>query len=427
MTKVFDALPALPVLPEEPLYDCGDGAFLRLWRGITRDAFDAFCAALAADGWRRTGDCAYGGVCGADYVRDGVLLHLTWDGDLRVTADPRAVLPPQTDDCPRVAQTEFYQFETDHSLIDCGMCYVFRCADGSFFVIDSAHFFSLHDDVRLHDFLRSLTPGDGPIRIAGWYFTHGHSDHICKFMDFLQFCCADVELQGVYANFPAVDHRDSGEWMASETNRITQFRELLADRPEIPVYKVRSMQRFAVRNLACTVLCTHEDVFPGSCEDFNDTSAVLRVETEGTVVLIPGDASREASDVLVARYADGLACDILQLAHHGHTGCRTEFYERAHARVLLVPNTRIKYEEERPRRPENTVAEGLAEEVYVSAEGTVGLPLPYTAGAAELYPDETTEDFAGIYDLWQYEYSDAFRQKVREEFERRHARPKPGV
>ncbi|MBQ3888726.1 MAG: hypothetical protein II738_03160 [Clostridia bacterium] len=419
MTELFGDLPPLPGGRTDPPYDCGDGAVLQLCRGVDRAALDAFCAALTAGGWEERGGCAYGNARGGDYVRGDRLLHLVWDGDLRVTVDPNAVLPPQTDACPRTVQPELYQFETDHSLIDCGMCYIFRCADGSFFLIDSAHFYSMNDDLRLHRFLRALTPDGEPIRIAGWYFTHGHSDHVCKFMDFLQYRCDDAVIERVYANFPTVDHRDSGEWSASEKAEMTRFRTLLAERPAIPVCKVRALQRFAVRNLTATVLCTHEDVYPLSCEDFNETTCVLRVEAEGNVILFPGDACREESDILTARYPDGLDCDILQLAHHGHTGCRSDFYRRANARVLLVPNTRIKYEEERPRRPENTVAESLAREVYLSAEGTVGLPLPYEEGAAERFPDETTEDFQGVYDLWGYAYDEAFKQRVREDFEKR--------
>ena len=42
------------------------------------------------------------------------------------------------------------------------MCYIVRCCDGSFFVIDSAHMYSVNDDIRIIEFLRKLNGGAKP-------------------------------------------------------------------------------------------------------------------------------------------------------------------------------------------------------------------------------------------------------------------------
>ena len=111
----------------------------------------------------------------------------------------------------RKTKTTLWQYEIDHSLIDCGMCYIVRACDGSFFIIDSAHTYSCRDDERIHQFLRERTPEGEKIRIAGWFFSHGHDDHIAQFTNFLKYCSNDVIIEGLYFNFPTFEHRDAGE------------------------------------------------------------------------------------------------------------------------------------------------------------------------------------------------------------------------
>ena len=43
------------------------------------------------------------------------------------------------------------------------MCYILRCADNSFFIIDGGHFLQPNDHKRIYRFLRERTP-DGVLR-----------------------------------------------------------------------------------------------------------------------------------------------------------------------------------------------------------------------------------------------------------------------
>ncbi|MBR3788493.1 MAG: hypothetical protein IKJ86_00745, partial [Clostridia bacterium] len=261
----------------------------------------------------------------------------------------------------RKTKTTLWQFEVDHSLIDCGMCYIIRAQDGSFFIIDSAHTYSCRDDERIHEFLRERTPEGEKIRIAGWFFSHGHDDHIAQFTNFLKYCSNDVIIEGLYFNFPTFDHRDAHNWMGAGEGYVKQFREAISKRPDIPVYTLHSGEVFYIRNLKFDVLCSHEDVFPKSNENYNDSSVVLMMTAENTKVCFPGDAGHEESYILEERYKNGyLKCEIMQSAHHAHFGTTPDFYRMTNSEVALVPSTQIMYDGDLPRYEATRVMTDIA-------------------------------------------------------------------
>lgn len=421
--SLFDNIPLFAPGADEPDYDCGNGAVLKAYRSASLPRFHAYCKQLESAGFALYDSQTCEGNEFNVYYNDKLKLFVYYtpcDNTVRVVADPYTLLPAKEPlSMPDKCKTVLYQFETDHSLIDCGMCYIIRCSDGSFFIIDSAHMYSVNDNDRIHGFLRSLTPDNEKIHIAGWFFSHGHTDHICKFLDFLKYNMSDCVIDGIYYNFIAPGHRDELDWEESERQVRLNFAAEIAAHPEIKKYKLHSGQRFFVNDLEFFVLCTHEDVYPASMSDFNDTSTALMMTYRGCKVSLPGDASRQSSDVITARYHDFLSCDIMQVSHHGHTGCRSEFYKRSNAKTALFPNTRIKLEEENVRLEENRLIISLADRYFVSSEGTVGLPLPYVPGSEIIYPDETTENFDGISALWGYTYTDEFKAKVQSDFIKR--------
>ena len=403
-------------------YNCGDNVFMYIYSGITEEDFFNHEEKLEKAGYVVFQRHDIAGNIHYTLKGEGQTVQFYYNPCLSsarliadgYTADPIIEKPQVT----RVCNTEIYQFETDHSLIDCGMCYIIRCADNSFFIIDSAHSYSMRDNDRIHDLLRSMTPENEKIRISGWFISHGHDDHICKFKDYLLYNMADSEVERIYYNIIDDTHPDNIHWDTASKNFRKQMHTVVKN-SGIPVVKLHTGQRFYVENLEFEVLCTHEDVYPASCRDYNNSSTVLMMTAEDTKVLFPGDASNESSKVLEERYGDALKCDIVQLSHHGHNGTSAQFYRYASAPVVLCPNTEIKFNEEWHRYEANEVAHDIAEEFYISANGTVKLTLPYVKGSAEIFPDETTEDFNGIKELWNYEYTDEFKKQHNEEFVKR--------
>ena len=273
------------------------------------------------------------------YKEEDVLLSFGYypcDKSLRISLDGKTALPQYEKEAYSTNdKTTLWQFEVDHTLIDCGMCYILRDCDGSFFVIDSAHTYSMRDCDRIYDFLRERTPEGQKVRIKGWFLSHGHEDHIAQFMNYIRYYTHDTIIEKVYHNFVPNDHRDGTYWTPSNLNYVTIFYELMEKHPEIPVCRLHTGMYFYSNNIRFDVLCSHEDVFPGDNENYNDSSVVIMAQTEETKILFPGDAGHEESYILESRYKNGyLKCEIMQSAHHAHFGTTPKFYKMTNSYLL---------------------------------------------------------------------------------------------
>jgi beta-lactamase superfamily II metal-dependent hydrolase len=419
MNEIFNNIP-LPSLEIQSEYDCGDGAYLLIFDNATAEDFENYCSSISCKGFTLYSENIIDGNIFRTYYNN-VCLHTYFcpnESKIRVIADPQKPCYLVKPNYTGKNKSTLWQFEVDHSLIDCGMCYIIRCDDGSFFVIDSAHYYSVNDDKRIVDFLKKLNGEEKP-RVTGWFISHGHEDHIGKFTDILKYRSDEISIESVYLNIQPLVHKDSEYWDKPCKNGIKRMFETLKEHKEIKVIKLHSGQHFCVRNLEFDVLCTHEDIWPNTNKDFNDASTVIIMSAEGSKVLFPGDAAIESDKIMLTRYNSALKCDVIQVSHHGHTGTSPEFYRRAGAECALFPTTQIKYDEEWDKKEANRVAVQIAKESYIASNGTVEIPLPYNYGNTKIYPDETFEDFNGIFNLWTYEYTDERKTQLYNEFLKR--------
>ena len=250
MKQIIDALTAGLTLPALPDYDCNNGAVLRvLTDAANADMDKAVQNALDAGFTTFAENTIEGNRC-VTLTRENVQAHIYYcpcERKLRIVADPFTA-PYDASPVPfeRTSQTTLWQFESDHSFIDCGMCFILRCADNSFFLIDSGHYLQLNDHKRIYRFLRNHTPAGQPIVIGGWFITHGHDDHVCKFVDFLAEKYDDVTIEKLYFNIISTEHRDSHFW--GESNKqISRDFEKAAEESGIPIVKLHFGQKFYAR------------------------------------------------------------------------------------------------------------------------------------------------------------------------------------
>ena len=402
---------------DENTYDCGNGCSMDIYRNANLNEYNAYVDRLISDGFavmqRNINNNNYYTALKKDVFINAYFTRC--DNTVRITAERDCSLGLEPTACKGDGETVFYGFESDQTLIDCGMCLMVQCPDHSFFVVDSGHYFQTNDNDRIYKFMRERTPEGQKIVVNGWLITHTHTDHVSKLMDFLKYNCDDVVIEGFYANLLSSDYtveRHGKEEKVTDT----RFRQMLKNLTDIPKHKLHSGQRFYIRNLTFDVLCTHEDVYPERIEDFNDSSLVVMLTAEGTRIFIPGDASGKEDRVLAERYGASLECDIVQVSHHGHFGLSKEVYEYLNGNVAVFPVTRIKFDEEYPRYEANRRAVELADEYYITSDGTVKITLPYREGSAVQLPDETFEDFEKIRHLWGYEYTEEYRCKLYELF-----------
>ena len=418
MTDLFNRIP-LPAFNLIDDYECGDGTYMLIYGNCDIDSYNKYCELIESRGFIKTDSSEIDGNVHNTFTGE-LFIHTYFtpaDGKTRIIVSEDIPVYKTKPEFTGNTNSVLWQFEIDHSLIDCGMCYAVRCDDGSFFVIDSAHFYSVRDDIRIIEFLRKIS-GENKPRVSGWYFSHAHEDHIGKFLSLLKYYDDLVSIDTLYYNFPSENRADI-PWEIQVKNLTEEFRKEVSNKKNINKVKLHTGMRFAVKNLLFTVLCTHEDVFPCSTSDFNNTSTVIKMECGETAVLFPGDASVESDKIMTERYRDALKCDVIQVSHHGHTGCSPEFYKRAGAKCALFPVTVIKFEEEWPRQESNRTVADIADEYYIASNGTAEIPLPYKTGNTKVWPDETFEDFNGIYQLWSYEYTEEYKNKLYEEYLKR--------
>ncbi len=427
MSNLIKQIP-LPENSEYLFYPSGDGCELALYNDVTYESFKAYADKLTVNAFKLINENIIENNYFKFFKNDRLTVSLGFyecDKTMRIVVDNNVNLP-QFNPCNNIVKrlkTTFWQFEVDHSLIDCGMCYIFRTATGAFFIIDSAHTYSINDCERIHDFLRERTPKGEKIHIAGWFFSHGHEDHIAQFISYIEFYCKDTVIDNLYFNFISMDHRDSADWMDSHRGYYKLFYKALENHPEVPVIRLHTGQSFYIDNLKIDVLCSHEDVFPNDNSNYNDSSVVIMVTAENTKVLIPGDAGHEESYILEARYPKYLKSDIVQQAHHGHFGTTDNFYRLVDADVALFPVTQIKFDEELDHWSANRVSLEVADEYYIASNGTVEIDLPYKKGEIKVFPDETFESFKGVYNLWSYEYTAEYKEKLYKEYLDRGGKP----
>ena len=226
----------------------------------------------------------------------------------------------------------------------------------------------------------------------------------------------DTVIDKIYFNFISTDHRDGKNWMKAQKGYDDMMYSLLGKHPEIPWVRLHTGETFYVDNLKFDVLCSHEDVFPEDNSNYNDSSVVLMMTAENSKVLFPGDAGHEESYILERRYPEYLKSDIVQQAHHGHFGTTENFYRLVDARIALFPVTQIKFDEELHNYKANEVSIEIADEYYIASNGTVEIDLPYKSGEFKLHPDETFENFQGINNLWNYEYTDERKAQLYKEY-----------
>ena len=399
---------------DEKIYDCRENCEMYLYRNVTADDYKSYIEKLIKAGYTVVSenvfaDNLYTALKGEKEIN---AYFTPCDNTLRVTVADDARFPDfEAKEITKTTEPCFYMFENDHTYIDCGMCLITQCSDGSFFVVDSGHYLQFNDNDRIYNFMRERTPEGQKVKVCGWLVTHAHSDHISKLFDFIRYNRHDVEIEAIYSNLISNDYASS-EWGVEEKGLAEKFFSLLERTTDIRKVKLHSGQRFYVRDLCFDVLCTHEDVYPQVVKEYNDSSLVVMMTVNGSRVFIPGDASGLESKILVQRFGENLECDVVQVSHHGHRGLLSDCYELLKGKLALFPITQIKFDEAMPKVPANKVAIDLADEYFVSSNGTIVVPLPYKKGTVITLPDETFEDFGKIQRMWGYDYTDEYKKEM---------------
>lgn len=201
-----------------------------------------------------------------------------------------------------------------------GMMYIIRLADNSLVVIDGGSI-RQSSDKNIDECMKFMhkitgTQETEQVRIALWYGTHGHSDHVTFFYKLIGYHHAEINLERVMFNYPSLS-------LVEHDGRIDMYRERLAGfYPDIKYLCAHTGFTFDIANIKIDVLYSQEDAVSAGTgktpvKNANDGSLVCMITAAGKKFLVTGDMNILAQNKLVEMYDKSVfKCDVIQAAHH---------------------------------------------------------------------------------------------------------------
>ena len=232
-----------------------------------------------------------------------------------------------------------------------GACYVMRLTDGRFLVVDSG-FGSSYEADNIYKILYENNVRDGEPVIAGWFFTHCHTDHVGGFQRFTkEGHGTDVIIEAFYINFPShevglASSETSGDGMALSDVNATRI--MMTSYPDAKVYKVHSGMSFGFADATVTILYTHEDagqsywsgttLYKNELYNGNDTTMMFQVKIGDEKILFTGDSYKGAENAVYYTFpASSYASKFVTVSHHSYEGLSKAFYQAVAPTVALWP------------------------------------------------------------------------------------------
>lgn len=323
--------------------DLGEGSFMNVATETTAEEYSDYLARLENAGFSFYADNKIGNNLYATYTSESLIVNVMYIDafkETRVITDDRCVFS-----LPGMESENLYKDLGDNSLTllsDAAvgwpgrMGYIYKLADGSFFVIDGGYWKECWNEISSAKYIMAVLDkfADDPnnIRIAGWLITHIHEDHFGGLMDMAY----DEDVRNRITIEKLIYNRPCDMELLAETKgalKLLEYAKKFDAAVKIwepkQLIKAHPGQKFFIRNLTMTVFSSQDlllgtkpavgDKYIYALPEHNDTSVVTMINFMGKNALYLGDSSFCAHrDVLDPVYNTELKADILQVAHHGY-------------------------------------------------------------------------------------------------------------
>lgn len=368
--------------------DMGDGAELLVYESDSDALFEAYGAALAADGFTLYAENQIDNNLYATWTDEELTVSLIYlpdyDGTTRVVAEPKGPLPDlQPQEFEKVCEPAMAMVSADFDRKRRnGMCFVYRTSDGSFIIVDGGFNDKGCADAIYHT-LTEMAPDPDHIVIAAWFITHAHGDHIGASFAFAENYGDQVTLESFIINFPSEDVFSSAE---GNVKFVERHKANVLNYPDCQTVEAHPGQIFYIRDAVITMLYTWELYMANEqITWFNNTSLAFTIELGGSKIIQLGDCGPEESKILTQVYSDDtLDCDIAQVAHHGFLGTTVELNEKLTPDVVLWPTNQVNYKKSKDV-PANAVFNGV-ENCFVAGQDVCMFELPFRADQVKIWP-----------------------------------------
>lgn len=337
----------VPVLPGsrcEGLYDCSDSLYQVICRNVTAEAFAAWCNTLSEAGYtEKTRNTRADNDFLTYTTASGELLYASRIGhssEARIYVSRSYILPPEEESYQTVCTPLVKQLDASGTTQNEGMGYIFRLSDGRFIIVDGGYK-SNAAAKEIYDFLKANAPDPAHIRIAAWYISHYHGDHIGALIRFAENYGSDptVTVEAFLANQCLTNsmiefcNTEGGAILTHATTLRTYY-------PDAVFYKPLAGQRYVFADAKIDILYTISDFMPETIAnepdatpsspkkgDYNIESTVSIFTVKNTTFFFMADTTRVACDEMCARYGETLKSDYVQISHHGIGKTNPNAYE----------------------------------------------------------------------------------------------------
>ena len=374
---------SLPEIPGAfPSYtDTGDDCLMVNYGMIGKAKYDAYCADMVAQGFTLYAENEIEENVYRTYVNDRYVvtaLYTEYNSVGKTLIEPlsKTALPSKAENntytavngCDTTVTQVGQYHEDDYDNTYNGMSYIIRLADGSFIIVDGGVETSRADYAeRVYNILKKQAPDPNNIVIAAWIFTHGHGDHVDMFSKFSKTYSNKVTVERFIYNMPSAEQASGTGGPAKVRGGVDTYF------PDALKTKAHPGQVFNIRNAVIEVYYTL-DLFEKELSDFNNSSIVFSITTEGKKMMFLGDYA-DMGDTLLSLYGtETLKSDIVQVAHHGILGTSNELYEKIGATYAFWPGLRIyvrKDNQDLYSLPQNQYIVSLGDDKIFMAEDNV--------------------------------------------------------
>lgn len=323
-------------------------------------SYNSYINTLVAAGYQKTSTNEVEGNYFATLTKGGsnyYIYYTAYNKQVRIILDKAGTLMADKIDSGKQGSgtTEFYQYALDHTegtgtyspddywKIDCGMCYIIKFADNSVMIVDGGHERQASKAAMegLYDFLCDITntASTSKLHIRGWFYSHAHGDHVYVGHQFVETYHDRITLDCTYFNFPSYQVISGGY----DGNTFTMKDTLNKYFPNCGHVDLHTGQSFHIQGVQFDVLYTHEDAVNESGKttigDFNASSTVLKITFDGASVMMLGDISTVAENIMCSMYTEKtLHSTIVQAAHHCFNNLPT-LYSKIAAPYAVIPGS----------------------------------------------------------------------------------------
>lgn len=315
--------------------DNGAGSVLNIAKNTNKEEFLGYIAELEAKGFVKYTANKIGNNLFMTLVTKTQIVNLSYFENTKevfASVDDRAMFS-----LPGLKTENLYQAKSNpdqsftmlamgQNTYDTGLGFIYKLADGSFFIIDGGIDIDGNkndDDPQNHlkwvkATLRELADDPDNIVVSTWLITHIHNDHVGLFKDMAQDEDArnTITVERVIYNQPS----DADMTAGGISHRINWMSDSFEAWNIKNVVKAHPGQVFYIKDLTLTVYATQEIVDAEHLFDHNNACIVSTVGFKHKTALMMADSSEYENLKIAEVYKDDLyaICDILQLAHHGY-------------------------------------------------------------------------------------------------------------